>query len=652
MVSLIDQIGGVMDTCAYDVTFTAQSDNLVLQPPATDEAHVAKSASDASAAYDSVFSPKVTVNLPRGASGFSGKEFEVRYTLPEMPMEGCSGYDAMGNHEDSGMETYTINSSGSAEPEVNAKLVDSTAGSSVRCVYNAKFDDVIASGTYGYSASNSNTVSATEPLDVRYHNMSFIYPIITVRVANINKNGDNIHDFAGTKIKIIFTRTSENEFCSVGSDMSDDITEIITIQNSGNDSIVNSNVQLAAGQPRGRTTCSYSIKYDIEYSENTSERLAMQPGYTTSVNAASLEVNAVFSAGFVPDVNISVPKLNVSNGVTNKFSGTELPVTFTHNNGSQSQCSNPVMVSYTVQERGGVTTDEDFVLVDNTPGNGSDTITCTYTATFESVVGRLHLSTGRPFDSISAGSRTTVAYDAKFEPKIEIGFPLPVTGSADDTNELFRSRIWFNSDQESCGNNISQRFKVLGSGKIEFIGDALKLLDGNSEATSSCSYSVTVSESLEGGSYVTGTTSPGNVSATTTEPLIVLYTSTFNPRVSFSISGTGSGSQNNFIDDEIFAIFEASGNLNSGCSNRATVAYIVESTEAAPPEGDLPSLVGSIPVYVVPSEGGSKGSFNTVRCEYSVSFSFPQDKLTYNGEPLTVSDASPTGTVLLSVVSE
>lgn len=650
-VSLTDRIGGVVDACSYRAQFPLRvkfppppenmlpTPDLVLQPPENDD-DIVESDESASAAYNSVFSPDVTVDLPVGAIGFSGKGFEVRYEPASMSMSSCAGYGAMGEGVDDAIERYIINSEGSVQlaggmggQTNSAWLVDSTAGSSTRCEYNANFDSVIASNTYGYSAANSNTVSATERLNVRYHNMSYIYPLITVSVANIDKNDDNIHDLTGSEIMVSFVSASDNEFCSV------DVKAILIIQNSGNNSIENSDVQLAAGQPRSDTTCSYNVIYDIIYSANASEKLVIQTGYTASVNLISFSVEAIFSAGVVPSVDISVPQLNASNGA-NKFSGTELPVTFAHSHGPESNCSDSIVATYVVQDNGTVSTGDDFVLLDYTWENGTKDDTCLYSASFDAVVGGLHLQASGQFDYGVGRSNITAAYDAKFEPKIEIGFPLPVNGSVDDTNEMFRSRIWFTSTQEGCDNNVSQRFKVLGSGKIEFIGDVLNLLDGDSEATSSCSYSVTVPESLEDGSYATETTSPGNVSADG-DPLVIEYTSKFVPQLSFRISRAGSGSQNNFIDDEIFANFEASGDPNSGCSNRATVVYIVESAESAILEGDELKLVDSIPVYVEPGVGEAKGSFNTVRCEYNVSLSFPQNRLEYSGGTIAVSGALP-----------
>lgn len=649
--SLVNRIGGVDTACSYTVEFQPQSGDLVLQP--TDADRIVRAGMTVEARYSTMFPPGVTVHLPSGADSHSGETFGVSYGQSN-PVTGCSSGEK---------ETYIIGSDGSVRLEMQssqASLVDRPAGSSDRCLYEANFDPVIADHNYGYSKTNaSKLVSASRPVSAVYRNMSYIYPVITLNVADIDNNNDDTHDFSGTSIEVKFVNAlSGNKFCT------NEFIETFTIQDSGNGTMTSYNVDLAAGQPGSDDTCIYSVDYEVKYSNDgqaSMDRLIEQSGSTSSVSAGSTAVKAVFSSGFVPGVAISIPRLNDDTTGHNSFLGTVFDVIFKRQNGengASALCSDSIFVSYTVDESGSVSTsNEAFELLGYTwegdeqgknYAKGSD---CSYTVTFGSAVGDLNLQTTGPFTVGENNKSIAVSYATLFDATVLVGFPLLPAGS--DNNDIYEDLsvpVFVTPLSSSCSDTNVLVFDIQNDGSVERVMNNLSLISWAGGASSSCSYSVTALPSFKDGRLVIQANSPGNIT-NEMDTRIVVYKNFFSPTLTFSITGLSEGTQTDFTGATLSVNYTARDISHTECARQASLTYIVVSNNVFTAFGDTPKLFDSIPAH---NEEGVQ--IASERCVYEAAFNFisfgsTQNRLEYNGSTITVSGASPSSPVSLSVVS-
>lgn len=407
-VNLVDfpQDSGI--SCVYDVTWPDDLPRLV--KPSNAPGSVSESSGTLSVHYEASlldFTPNITITVPdvdeddNGINDLSSTTFVVRFTQSRTNAE-CS---------EPKHESHVVGDDGEVTRDgPGVTLVGVPEGSTTRCTYligwptgeevaglllDPRAFATPAVAIFAESGSASYVMPGTvDPADnpstdatVEFVAPETTSPVITISVPDRDEDSNGANDFSGTTFDVGFT--SDDEGCTPLA------AETYEVDDDGN-------VALQSGSDRAsliKAPAGSGVEFGCEYSVVWPEVEGLQLGeYSDMLEIAASQFageegnfNLVAAASywlpdqvtlFTPNVSVVVPQVFRS-GV-NVFSGSRITVAFKRLDGIEwEDCTASAAATFTVNDDGSVTIDDEVELIDVHDVGEEDELSCFYKAEFD-----------------------------------------------------------------------------------------------------------------------------------------------------------------------------------------------------------------------------------------------------------------------------
>ena len=622
--TLVDLPTGAGSRCEYSTAIPESlfNGNLIL----TSESPVVINGGTGAAAarYVSVFSPRITITVPRvdsandGVNDFSGTEIMVMFTPTDASPAECPAETEVWRIDDAG----TTARQGSTP----LRFVNVAAEQTGSCFYSTIFPESIADGNLRLT-SDSPVVINTGATMAAARYATVFSPSVSIAVPQIDAaDGNSI--FAGTTFAVVFTRANNSHH-----NCTSEASETWRVDDAGTTARQGSPVGLV-DRPAGQTSrCPYNVRFQQTVSTAVGD-LELVSESLVEVSAASLSAEATYTNLFVPDVDITV-------SATDFFSGATIAVTFTSATSPPNGCTESASERWRLNNDGSLTrVGSGASLADYPPGMPDR---CSYGVEFQETVpddaGVLMLVPPSSPLLVSATSRTVAAsYVSRFFPDVSITV-LDIDEDGDGVNDFSGIDITIEfspiSDAPSgCTDIVEETWQVGDDGVAQRSGEATPLSDLPEGQTDRCVYDVVFPnvvddpDTVDDGDLVLISDprriSAGNVVA---DAEYSNSGSTFAPDVAITVTRL-----NALAGTMIRVTFTPTASANAGCTPTAEGIWLVGDNGVVELSGELPELADRL--------AGTSG-----RCRYNAEFPNPAPAT------LTINPTTPTIDVDLNLTS-
>ncbi len=439
------------------------------------------------------FIPEITITVPQvdingdGINDFSGTFFRHRIMVAQDSDAGCGGL-LHGERFSSLSWSLKVVPSGLVESHGlnwRQSLIGRPAGVEKECIYEIRWPTFQAgeavmvrrSGPVATVSYSNRVVSA----DYVAGTVASFSPEVNISVPDVDTNGDGVNDFSGTNFEVFFRRLAgSNSACSHSE------YGMYTVQSDGSVAVhgeapvlVDRTVEMSS------EGCSYSVRWP------TVVGFVLQPGASDAVNYTARSISASYASGtvlsFSPEVNISVPEVDVDNDGVNDLSGTEFVIKFDGSGSIADGCYSFANATYVVQDSGAVEVSGEVpVLAFKTVGEDWH---CSYELTWPTVPGLVRKSGyttevtseryGR-YSSIASASYVAGSV-VWFSPDVDISVPnLDADGNSENDFAGTQFLVQFRRSPKSgaeCTAFAGGTYVVQNSGDVTVSGDEPVLVD-------------------------------------------------------------------------------------------------------------------------------------------------------------------------------